>query len=92
MNKEINWFVKPLDSHTNKVVYEHLNGAEAVYIRVKTGSVLAFSVDYPVINQMKKNRKNLKLNFDVYKRQGQGLAYKFDFNHLKSKTKKRASK
>jgi|GEM_PF-3001487 hypothetical protein len=89
MKQKVTWYVKPLDSHTNKVIQRELNGAEQVKLKTNLEKpVLAYQVDHAFITRLNDSKYDLHLKYKVYKRQGKdSLANEFSFSFLNKKKK-----
>ncbi|MFP4515110.1 MAG: hypothetical protein ACLFNO_03860 [Parcubacteria group bacterium] len=89
MPEKTRWYVRPLNSHTNKVIQRELQGAELVLIKTDIGkSYQAYEVDHAFITNLNASKDDLHLRYRVYKKQGKNsLAREFTFASLKKKVK-----
>lgn len=73
-NKEYRWYVEPLDAHTNEVVAREV-GAERLHLGLPDEDGIPRNVwecQWPLVNILRRSRKQLNLQFLVFVREGQG--------------------
>jgi hypothetical protein len=94
MSKKIStdWFVEPLDSHTNEIIAKNLAAVNKVdenvdVIDASGESHSVFQVeDHSFVTRLYKDKRKFSLNFNVYYRQGKNSKlrpWRFEENKIK---------
>lgn len=69
---EYTWYVRPLDSETNRIIAPQLSEEKICEVTINGKSVKLWQCTRDDINSFKRSQEALGLKFKVYNRQGNG--------------------
>jgi len=78
MPQKVTWFIKPQDRHTNDIIASRISAEN--FIEKRDGIENLWRCEsYAFVTELKKNKKQLNLNFKVYRVRGNGKIEKWPF-------------
>ena len=88
----VTWFIQPIGSHTNEVLSDALRGLNSSEkfseLECSDGEKreICEVPDYPFVTRFLRSKRDLNLDFHIYRTQGNGKPTRFEFPTTKKKT------